>query len=306
MTTRKSKPPAEPAGKQGFSLISNEKLLALYAAMLQCRLLDERIRRLSTKKGLTAFRDREAIAAGIVPDLLSEDSICASPGDLAPRFLKGVSLTAIVSAVLASNRRGVHARVDALAAGDDQVNVLPSLHIFSARLEATIRAARLGPTGKRKKIAVLFLSTEESADALWEPSLRSAAAARLPLLFVCQADARATDLAQQARRCGLPGIAVDREDVVAIYRVASEAIAHARRGNGPTLIECMRWRVQGAHRRPGAGNAVRTMENYLAGKGLFSPRFKAEVVSEFSRELEKAGSKVRAQMRKNSAKRRLD
>jgi pyruvate dehydrogenase E1 component alpha subunit len=301
MTTRTSKSPDAPAGKQGFSLISNEKLLALYAAMLRCRLLEERIGSLSAKKELAAFRDQEAIAAGIVPGLLSEDSICAPRGDLAPQFLKGVSLTAIVSAVLASNRKRGRAPIDALSADADQVNVLPSPKIFSARLEATIRAARLGMNGKRKKIAVLFLSAEESADALWEASLRSAAAARLPVLFVCQAGARAADLARQAQRCGLPGIAVDREDVVAIYRVASEAIAHARRGNGPTLIEWVRWKVQGTHRRSSAGNAVRTMENYLASKGLFQPEFKAEVIAEFTRELDRALPKAGRVSRNRSA-----
>ncbi len=280
MTTHKSIPRAEPAGENSFSLISNKKLLALYAAMLKCRILEGRIRRLSAEKQGAAFRGREAVAAGILADLRLDDTICAPRGDLAPRFLKGVSLNALFPA-LASTRPGGR---DALSASNALANVLPSLESFADRIEIAMRAARLGSQGKRKKISVLFLSSNEIAEDVWKQSLQSAAAAHLPILFVCHGGAQTTNLAQQALRCGLPGIAVDEEDVVAIYRVASEAIAHARRGNGPTLIECRRWKLEGTRSR--GGNAVRAMETYLMGKDLFSRKFKIEVISQFGRELD--------------------
>ncbi|HZP04472.1 MAG TPA: thiamine pyrophosphate-dependent enzyme [Terracidiphilus sp.] len=262
----------------GFSLISKEKLLALYAAMVKCRMLDERLRLLSPGKTRAAFRGREAIAAGIVTDLLQDDTVCAQTGDAGPRLLKGVPLRTIVAA--ASSRRA-----RSVTAAEAKVNVLPPAETFAERFEAAIRAARRGARPKKKKITVFFCGSEGPKDAQWEDSLRSAATERLPVLFVCQGHVGTADLAQQAQRCGLPGITVDEEDAVAIYRVASEAMAHARRGNGPTLIECKRWLLHGA---PSRGNAVRTMEAYLAGKGLFNREFKDEVVAQFTRELDKA------------------
>jgi TPP-dependent pyruvate/acetoin dehydrogenase alpha subunit len=52
---------------------------------------------------------------------------------------------------------------------------------------------------------------------------------------------------------------VDGNDVVAVYRVASEAIAHARKGHGPTLIDC---------RLSIPADPLQNMRNYLIGKGL--------------------------------------
>ena len=100
-------------------------------------------------------------------------------------------------------------------------------------------------------------------------------------------------LRQRAHDYGLPGITVDGEDVVAVYRVVSEAISHARRGNGPTLIECRPWVVAGRKKRA-AGNAIRNMEEYLSRKGLFSAKHKSEVAAQFTRELEKAAAKSSA------------
>lgn len=258
----------------GFSLISKEKLLALYAAMVKCRMLEERIRLLSQDKPRGAFRGREAVSAGIVIDLLPDDTVGAQRGDSGPSLLKGVPLRTILSP----------GRGRLVAAAEAKANMLPSANTFLERFEEATRVARRGTRKKAQKVTVLFCGREEPKDTTWEESLCSAATGRLPLLFVCQGDARAADLAQQAQRCGLPGIAVDQEDAVAIYRVASEAIAHARRGNGPTLVECKRWMLNGETPRR---NAVRTMEAYLTGKGLFSRKLKAEVAAQFSRELDR-------------------
>ena len=66
---------------------------------------------------------------------------------------------------------------------------------------------------------------------------RSLSDKRLPVLFVHQT----SDLSETSRAqvCGVPIIPVDGGDVVAVYRVATESITHARKGNGPTLIDCI-------------------------------------------------------------------
>jgi TPP-dependent pyruvate/acetoin dehydrogenase alpha subunit len=297
MITRKRKTRVAPRGEKGFSLIPNEKLRALYAAILQCRILEERVRPLLPGKQRAALqgRGREASAAGAILDLLPGDALCAPRGDLASRFLKGVALKTILSP-----RRKVS---DVLAPSDLRVNVFPALETFADRLDLAIRAARFG--AREKKITVLIFDSQEAAGDAWEEALRFAATTRLPLLFVCHSRSRKADLTHQAQRCGLPGITVDEADVVAIYRVASEALAHARRGNGPTLIECSRWKLRGAH-RPGrsGGDAIRNMEAYLGNKGLFSSEFKTQVVSRFKDALDEAGPKARRRGRKPATKRR--
>src|SRR4051794_14237800 len=79
-----------------FSLISNEKLLSIYAAMLKCRLLEQRATSLfqhgRLDNDLHTSSGREAIAASAVADLSHEDILCLAQGDWLPAFVKGMSL----------------------------------------------------------------------------------------------------------------------------------------------------------------------------------------------------------------------
>jgi pyruvate dehydrogenase E1 component alpha subunit len=106
------------------------------------------------------------------------------------------------------------------------------------------------------------------------------------------------DLAQEVQSCGFPRITVDANDVVAVYRVASEAIAHARKGNGPTLIVCKTYRLNehstaGSRKQaatlqmesPEDHDPILNMEKYLAGKGLFRKQLKASIAADFCEDL---------------------
>jgi pyruvate dehydrogenase E1 component alpha subunit len=300
MTPGKKKPAAPPVD-EGFSLIPNERLLALYAAMLQCRMLLQRMRVVGggTLRSSSADSRREAIAAGIVVGLLADDALSAPRGDIAPGLLKGLLLKRIFAAVVAE---GCNVAA-AWPAGETRSRVLPAPATLAARVAAAERAARLGKRGRKKKVVAVFCGVQEPWDCVWPQTLRAAAKARLPILFVFEAEPKTEAFAPMAQEFGLPGITVDCQDVVAIYRVASEAIAHARRGNGPTLIECKPWVVAGSGRRMGAsGGALRTMEKYLASKGLFRRQFKAETVSRFERELDEAVAAARSGARKTPAR----
>jgi TPP-dependent pyruvate/acetoin dehydrogenase alpha subunit len=120
--------------------------------------------------------------------------------------------------------------------------------------------------------------------------LKFAGVHTLPILFVSQStpptEPSLLDPQINARRIPLktkaysfPTITVEGNDAVAVYRVASEAIAHARKGDGPTLIECQRWQV---------GDPLLNMEKYLIRKGLFNEECKWQVAAGFSKELDSA------------------
>ncbi len=166
---------------------------------------------------------------------------------------------------------------------------LPSL---AARLEVATSAALANKIEKNGKIVVVFSSGKSGSLNSWNEALARACAQRLPILFVAQGDSPAgpaslnaqsgigeAGLKAQAGR--LPEIAVDGNDVVAVYRVATEAIAHARRGNGPTLIECQA-ECSEAH------DPIRKMEAYLAQKGLLRDEWKPQAAARFATELDAA------------------
>ena len=266
------------AGHDGSPLITNEKLLALYASMLQCRMLERRIRTLRGPRHKAAFGiGHEAQVAAAVMGLGRGDAICPPRGALAPCLVKGVPVKTIFAWLGTETAPQRDAARKIIAPGADLV----------AQLKAALRAARRVPKAKSRNVVVLFCKGAQIMRGEALDLLRSAAAERLPILFVCDGKSTAQDLAAKAYEHELPGIPVDGHDVVAIYRVASEAIAHARRGNGPTLIECKPW---AAGRAKKAGDAIRNMEEYLSRKGLFSARQRADVEARFASELEKAAT----------------
>lgn len=281
MTTRKKKP-AAPAGKEGFSLISNEKLIALYAAMLRCHMLDKRIRTLAGP-GRTAFgRGHEASVVGAAIDLLPADAISPPLGALAPCLVKGVRLKTIFT--------WLRTQPDTLPARYASRNVIAPGADFAEQLKGAHRAARLARAAKSKNLVMVFADCAKLTRSAGLEFLRSAAAERLPMLFVCHARPSQEAFAPKARNYGVPGFTVDAEDVVAVYRVVSEAITHARRDNGPTFIECRPWPA-GGQRKSGTGHALRNMEAYLSRKGLFSAKLRTDLAAKFERELDKAAQR---------------
>ena len=272
---------ASPAGGNGFSIISKTKLLALYQALLRCRALDDRIagwRELhSFRPGSNGWRSLRpsphAAAVAAIIDLLPRDTVVASRADFIPRFLRG----ARAHALLASLRDG------AVSGGASPGSLLE-------------RALTAGRTRKRqderkiaerkiaeRKIAVVFAAGESGTPAAWRETLRTAGAERLPILFICCHRPFPGGATDGAKRYGIPAIAVDANDVVALYRVACESIAHARRGNGPTLIECAPWPASLASNGAAAPrDAIQSMERYLTQAGIPFPQSKRKSAEEFA------------------------
>lgn len=216
----------------GFSLISKQKLLSLYSTMLRCRNLAEdscsRLKNRRPNGSADSILGREAAAVGAAIDLLPYDTV-------APALWPDAALKAINSSVFIASHISIAAR-SALADKDG------------------------------RKVTLLFSSSQRSSQLSWLKALTLAADNNLPILFVSlsrPANAAGTVGAEappmKTDGYSFPSIAVDGNDVVAVYRVASEAIAHARKGHGPSLIDC---------RLSIPGDPLQQMQKYLIGKGL--------------------------------------
>ena len=218
----------------GFSLISNEKLLEIYSTMLKCRMLEERIHVLGKNSGKTARPSVHIAAiAGAAIDLLPGDTLAPSPGAFIPCFVKGLPLASIFSIVVP--RSTAHRpRYSAL-------NVISPSFSLAKQIKRALEAAALYKAKRNKKVVIVFSSDASGASSEHESALKVAAKKKLPMLFVCETKSQDDDRLARAKDYDFPGVVVEDDDAVAIYRVATEAITHARRGSGPTLIECRPW-----------------------------------------------------------------
>jgi|HubBroStandDraft_6_1064221.scaffolds.fasta_scaffold177293_2 TPP-dependent pyruvate/acetoin dehydrogenase alpha subunit len=308
----KSKPErkAKPAiPKETFSLISHEKLLAIYAAMLKCRMVQQRAAMLFQQgklaSDLHASLGREATAAAIAIDLQPGDSLGLSAGDWLPALVKGMTLESIFRA-LAPASANPNGDAAPSVTEIEQKNIFPagdkSLAPVSLRDRALAAQAE-----KQASIAAIILPSTEQSLKPWHEVMAAAASQRLPIVFVHYADAAEQPVAPQPRRRsknpdalfhGVPAITVDALDAVAVYRVAYEAIVRARQGRGATLLECA---THTAISIPGSAkegepssnllrltDSISTMETYLKSKGIEPAPHNQQIVAAFNHELDLA------------------
>ncbi|MGB8261753.1 MAG: thiamine pyrophosphate-dependent enzyme, partial [Terracidiphilus sp.] len=111
----------------------------------------------------------------------------------------------------------------------------------------------------------------------WQAALRTAAEKNLPLLVVWRTREADQHSAPTPASSALPHIPVDGDDAVAVCRGATECLAQARKGHGPSLVEC--------HFFLDTTGALANMETYLQRKGLFDPRLRARLKAAFRRVL---------------------
>jgi len=143
-----------------------------------------------------------------------------------------------------------------------------SMHLFSPEIGMMGTSGIVGPcilqaTGagysfrlrRTPHVAVAFFGDGAVNNAAFHEGLNMAAIWKLPVLFVCENNQFATevpfayaaanpDVASRAAAYGMPGVRLDGNDVAAIYAASGEAVARARSGEGPTLIECQTYRTR--------------------------------------------------------------
>src|SRR5579875_152481 len=250
---------------QSSSLIPQRRLRELYAGLVRCQILRQQLAQGAAGLGIHARQGDAAPVVAIATALRGGDVIATSPGDLLPEFVR--------------SRRSLQAFAARLISAERQ----PA---FAAQLSSALAAARLHRRKNSGNIAVIFADGAQTTSVAWRNALAAAARERLPILFVSR-----NELVRASGRMratpGFPSINVDCDDVVACYRVASEAMAHARRGNGATLIRCLEWPASLAQ-GCAAGDPVANMERYLASAGVSVSRARAAAAAQFRRNFETA------------------
>lgn len=300
MAKTQTKP--ENGESKTFSLISNEKLLAIYTAMLKCRLLEQRATTLfqhgKLDSDLHLSTGLEATVAAAAIDLQPEDSISIGPGDWLPAFVKGMSPEALfrVLAPTASE----HSEAAAIEAAHKNI-LMPSTETDLPEFVRERASAALA--AKNGAVVAAFIGPGKQSLAQWRKILQSAASKRLPIIFAHYTHGdeapRSTSRPKKSDALldGVPSIAVDARDPVAVYRVAYEAIVRARQLRGATLLQCI-IQDESALPSPQESNSPRfenavldpiaAMETYLKSKGINPEAHNREIVTTFNRDLDLA------------------
>jgi TPP-dependent pyruvate/acetoin dehydrogenase alpha subunit len=283
-------------------LISRQKMLALYTSMIRCR----RIAVEADRKDWTHARAKpnraigwEATLAGVTADLMDGDRVCATRTSPVQGVLDVLRADQASGSPPDESTNGFKNRKPGLDGAETRTG--------DDGFDRAYRAARALKTARNGKVAILLSQQADPAEA-WHRRLQDVAGQNLPLLIVWhgnfshrQISSTETPITTRMRMpaalvCGVPMITVDGNDVLAVYRVASESIFRARQRRGPTLIECVAVPApppnedSAPHQRGLAPtlDPILSMETYLTKKRILTKTLKGQIDSVFFRELNDA------------------
>ena len=242
---------------------SDIPLLDMYRTMLTIRRFEERCNYLYMQgripSTLHLYIGQEAVATGVCAHLRPEDYALSTHRPHGHAIAKGVSPRSIMAELFAKSTGCCQAKGGSMHVGDISVGMGPAIAIVGANIPIAagmaLAAKRLGTD----RVAACFFGDGAANEGAFHEGMNMAAIWDLPVVYVCENNLYAAstsvsvafkidDIADRAAAYGIPGVVVDGNDVVAVYEVAGEAIARARRGEGPTLIECKTYRLCGHSR----------------------------------------------------------
>jgi len=275
-------------------VLNDEKLKELYATMVKCRMLAEHVQSLqpSARKAHHDFYGLEAMLVGAGAHLLPQDCIALEHGSFVAGLIKGTPLQSI----LARSQTHENGNAQALPPSSTPTAGNPITLSMTAVL-------KLAESMKGSGAVTLMCCTRDPGTLIFESdAMAFAATQKLPMACLVESsfDSR---LELPGHPSGpyvgadpafYPNIPVDGNDVVAVFRVAQEAIRRAREGHGPAVIECITSRTNTTKQRAGkdatarhiAQDPLMFMEQYLRRKNLWTDEWSHSLVATFRKELD--------------------
>ncbi|MCC7354387.1 MAG: thiamine pyrophosphate-dependent dehydrogenase E1 component subunit alpha [Anaerolineae bacterium] len=260
--------------------LSKEQLLDLYRQMLIIRRTEEQlIRAYQAGKihgACHTYVGEEAVATGVCAHLRPDDVVFSTHRGHGHALAKGVTPREVI-AELFGKATGVSGGIGgSMHLFKPEIGMMGSSGIVGPSITMAAGAAYTFKLLKTNRISVAFFGDGAVSNGSFHEGINLATVWGLPVLFVCENNMYATevpfnqatknpDVASRAKAYGLPGVAVDGNDVLAIYQAAGEAIQRARGGEGPTLLECRTYRTR-AHSEGMRDTGYRTAEEIAEWK----------------------------------------
>src|SRR5581483_3239795 len=237
-----------------------ERLLALLRTMLRIRVFEETFERLFLEGSVPGFVHlyigEEAIATGVCAALERDDFITSTHRGHGHAIAKGVGLDRIAAELLGKRTGVCRGKGGSMHVADFQLGILGANGIVGGGFGLATGAALSARLRGTRQVAVCFFGDGAANKGTFHEALNLAAVRRLPAVFVCENNGYAQftstretlavpDVAERAAAYDVPGVVVDGNDVLAVQDAAREAVARARRGDGPSLLEMKTYRQRG-------------------------------------------------------------
>jgi pyruvate dehydrogenase E1 component alpha subunit len=240
--------------------ISREKLLWIYDRMRLIREFENQLHGDFAAGKIPGFvhlyAGEEAVAVGVCADLEQTDFITSTHRGHGHCIVKGVPVRAMMAEIRGKATGCCKGKGGSMHIADFDQGMLGANGIVGGGPPLACGAGLSAKVRGTQQVTVCFFGDGGANQGTTAESLNLASIWKLPVVFVCEnnryAETTSTDysvgghdIAARGPAYGMPGVAVDGQDVFAVYEAAGEAIRRARSGQGPTLLECQTYRYFG-------------------------------------------------------------
>lgn len=201
-------------------------------------------------------RGQEAIAAAMGVVLRTDDQLVTTYRGLHDLIGKGVRLQEIFGEMMGRTVGASRGKGGTMHIANPEVGVMLSTGIVGAGPPVAVGLALAGKRKGLDRVTVVSFGDGATNTGSFHEAANMAALWDLPLVFVCQnnryaemtptsATMKLEHVADRAAGYGMPGVAVDGNDPLAVVSALDQAVDAARAGSGPTFIECVTFRFRG-------------------------------------------------------------
>ncbi|MCF7982920.1 MAG: pyruvate dehydrogenase (acetyl-transferring) E1 component subunit alpha [Thiohalocapsa sp.] len=227
---------------------SDDLLLSMHRTMLLARRFDERMLQLQRQGRIGTFAPvsgQEAAQVGAMAALRKDDWFVPSFRESAAALWRGTPMSTLLLYNAGYNEGG---------AIPEDSHDLPIAIPVATQIPHAVGLAYAARYRETDQVAITFFGDGATSEGDFHEALNFAGVFAAPTLFLCQNNqwaisiprehqTQSRTLAQKALAYGIPGIQVDGNDVLAVLAATREAAERARGGDGPTLIECVTYRL---------------------------------------------------------------
>lgn len=251
------------ARRESLKSSSKERL----GRMLEIRYFEDRVRELFAEGmviGTThTVQGQEAVSIGIAMAARPTDMIAATYRSHGIALALGMTPLSVMAEILGRQAGSVGGVGGSMHLCDISVGLLPTMAIVGAGIPIAAGAALTAQVKGTDDASIAIFGDGASNIGAFHEGLNLAAIWNLPVVFICENNlygeysrinttTPVEDIAVRAASFGIPGLIVDGQDVDVVHQAVAEALAHARSGAGPILLEMKTYRFAG-HSRADTG-----------------------------------------------------
>lgn len=276
--------------------LQKEILIGMYQIMYKIRKFEEAVVDLSLQgliRGAAhVYLGEEAIATGAIFTLKKDDHIVSTHRGHGHCIAKGGKVHKMMAEILGKATGYCKGKGGSMHIADLECGILGANGIVGAGIPIATGSGMTSWIKKDNKVTLCFFGDGASNQGSFHESLNMAAVFKLPVVYICENNHYAVftstdkalsvkNVSEQSKAYNIPGYSIDGNDVIGVYNTVNNAVKRARRGEGPSLIECKTYRW--------LGHFVGDPENYRSKEEVKYWKTKKDPIKIYKMKLIKEG-----------------